>query len=335
MFQDLSPINNAGRAGDFDRARSLALDATKSYPNNAQAWYYLSQADAHLGNIQEATQALARADQLDPTHQFVGNMNAYNALRSKLATVNQTVLVNTKDDYSVTHPGEGSHPFLVGGIILVFVLALAYIIKRLVDNGAAKKLAAEAVREAYSAKNRVDTKLDSYGTRAAAPNPVRATGFQRPAPSQPYIPARPSVTPPAYAAPTPASSTTIINNGSSNDGLVTGLLVGEMLSNNNRHDTYVEHDVEVIHERDPNTGWNPSQSASWNSGSSRSSSYDNGSSSYDSGKSSSSSWDSSPSPSPSWDSGSSSSSSWDSGSSSSWDSGSSSDFSSSSDSSGW
>jgi hypothetical protein len=317
MFQDLSSINNAGRAGDFVRARNLALDATQSYPNNAQAWYYLAQADGQLGNVKEATTSLARADQLDPTHSFVGNVNSYNALRAKLATVNQAVIVHDQNDYSVSHPGEGSHPFFWGFIIVVFALGLAYVIKRLIDNGAASKAAAAAEAEARALKARADAKLDSFGTRNVAVRYSSGGSVSTP---------RPASVAPVYHSggysvpPTQAGSTTIINNGSNSDGLVTGMLLGEVIADSGRRDTYVEHDVEVVHDRGYDSGSSSSGSPNWDSGS------------Y-----------SSPTPSPSsssWDSGSSSSSSWDSGSSSSsWDSGSSSFDSGSSfsggDSSGW
>jgi hypothetical protein len=324
MFQDLSSINNAGRSGDFVRARSLALNATQSYPNNAQAWYYLAQADGQLGNVKEATTSLARADQLDPTHSFVGNVNSYNALRAKLATVNQAVIVHDQNDYSVSHPGEGSHPFVWGFFILAFALVAAYVIKRLIDNGAAARAAEEALEEARRIKARADAKLDTYGTTHSTGYTPRTVHAVRPA----------SVTP-AYHSPSPsynsapaqqAGSTTIINNGNSSDGLLTGLLVGEALAGGHNHDTYVEHDVEVVHDEPVYTS---GRSSGWDSGSSSSSSSSSGG--WDSGSSSSSSSSSSSG----WDSGS-SSSSYDSGSSSSWDSGSSSsDFSSSSDSSGW
>jgi hypothetical protein len=309
--QDINPYV---QHQDWDGARHVALALTQQNPNDATAWYFLAQADNKLGNIGEATTSLARADQLDPIHSYVGNPAAYNELRAKLATVNQAVLVKQADDYSVSHPGEGSHPYVWGFVVLVFALVLAYVVKRLIDNGAAKRAAEEALEEARRVKAHADAKLDSYGTHS-----VRATGFVRP--TRP-----PSVTP-AYHTPSPAygsqpaaasGGTTIINNGGSNsDGLLTGLLVGEALSSHNNG--YVEHDVEVIHERDEPSY---SSSSNWDSGSSRSSSSD-----FDTGSSYSS-----PSPSPSWDSGSSSSSSYDSGSSS-WDSGSSSSFDSGSSSS--
>lgn len=106
-------------------------------------------------------------------------------------------------------------------------------------------------------------------------------------------------------------TTTVVNN-SSND-MLTGIMVGSMLSSHHDHETTRVVEREVVREVPA-----PSRSSTWDdtpSTPSRSSSWDDDSSS--SSKSSSSWSDSSSSSSSSWDSGSSSSS--DSGSSSSWD----------------
>ena len=104
--------------------------------------------------------------------------------------------------------------------------------------------------------------------------------------------------------------TTVVNN--SNDGLVTGILLGEMMSNHNHtnNTTIIERDVYVAPAVAPRSSWDDAPSPS----SSRSSSWDDDSSSS---SKSSSSWSSSSSDSSS--SWSDSSSSSDSGSSSSWD----------------
>jgi hypothetical protein len=334
MYVTYNDVTNAASAEQWDKARDLALSLTKDHPNDAKSWYYLAQSDVHLGNLQEASTALHRADQLDPLHTFVGNQNSYNELRAKLAVTDATVMVKTDNDYSVSHPGEGSHPFVWGFFVLVFALFAAYVITRLIKNGAAKKatLAAEAL--AANAKNRVDSKLDSYGSSNRTQFAGYGNGSGRQYRDAPVsTPPRSSYTPPASVSPAaPQASTTVINNG--NDGLLTGLLVGSMLSDHG-HDhnttTIIERDAPSRSNDDFDTGSShKSSSSSWDSGSSSrddDSDKSSSSSSWDSGSSSSSS-------SSSWDSGSSSSSSWDSGSSSSsYDSGSS--FDSGSSSSDW
>lgn len=325
---------------NWDGARADLLQVTQQHPNSAKGWYYLAQVDQHLGNIGEATMALNRADQIDPTHSYVGNVALYNQLRAQLATSNQTVLVNTQTDYSVTHPGEGSHPYAWGFVVLVLAAAVAYVISRMIKNGGIKKAALLAESEARNAKGKLDAKLDSFAAplpqvnvtksarseHAAAVRQASTTTASRAA----AVRATPARKVPKPYVPAPHRDSTVVNNyGSNNDGLLTGVVLGSLLSDHG-HDRVVE--ATPTPSFDSGSRSTPSfdssnkddDSSSFDSGS-RSSGFDFGSSSFDSGSSSSSS---------SWDSG--SSSSFDSGSSSSFDSGSSSfDSGSSSSSDGW
>jgi hypothetical protein len=328
MSVSYNDVTAAAHAEQWDHARDLALSMTKDNPNDAKSWYYLAQTDVHLGNLVEAKEAVDRADKIDPLHTYVGNMNAYTTLRAKLAVTDQTVMVKTQNDYSVTHPGEGSHPYAVGFFVLAFALIAAYVINRLIKNGAAKRAAEAAAEEARVLKQRADAKLDSYGSTQlrgyhSSHNAERAAAEVRSTPArvvpQPVV--RPATYASAPAAPAPAS-TVVVNNNSGSD-LATGVILGSMLSDHH-------HDTTVVVERESA----PSRS-SYDDAPSRSSSFDSGSSSSYSSRSDDSDYSSSSSSSSSgWDSGS-SSSSYDSGSSSSWDSGSSSSFDSGSSSSDW
>jgi hypothetical protein len=272
---------------------SLALkEIIANHPNSAKAYYAMSQAQAGLGNLEKAQFALNKAKSIDPELKF--------ATSSNIASLEQAITPQTKKIEVVTE----SH-FWRNLFIALVVAGLFYGLYRFFTRK----------------RDDVDTRFTGVDYGDPKPSgPKGPTGPTTPIPSYTSSTAPSPAPAPSYgyaSAPAP----TVVNNhyGSSNDGLLTGVLVGEMLANNSHH-----HDTVIVEQPvyvapsyvapapSRSSSWDdtpaptPSRSSSWDddSSSKKSSSWDSGSSS------SSSSWDSSSSSSDSsWDSSSSSSSS--------------------------
>jgi hypothetical protein len=275
----------------------------QNHPKSAKAFYAMAEAQAGLGNLEKAQKALNLAKGIDPTLKFVSE----GSVRSlEQAITPQTAKITYEE------PSHFWRNFMYVVMFALFGWALyffwcVYNRKKDEDEGtgpfaSSPKTPVSPITPSSSAKKETVVKdyASSYTPRPAYRGPVQSTST--PAPSTP--------------APAPAPTHTTVVNNSSND-MLTGVLIGNMISNSgHHHETTRVVEREVIRET-------PSRSSSWDdtpssssssSRSSRSSSWDD-----DSSSSKSSSWDDSSSrKSSSWDSdSSSSSSSWDSGSSSS------------------
>lgn len=274
----------------------------KNHPQSAKAFYAMAQAQAGLGNLDKAQKALNIATGLNPTLDF--------APASSVASLKQAITPQVAKIESI----EESHT-VRNTILIIFVIGMGFVVysvyrrNKEAEEAMLKKQqeheeAMEQVRARMAADREKDRKAASEFASSYTPRPAYQ-GAQRTV----------NTTPPAQPA-QPAPTTTVINNTTSNSSndLLTGVLIGNMLSDHHSHDTTRVVERERVIEREV-----PSKSSTWDDtpsrSSSRSSSWDDDSSSS---SSKSSSWDSgsSSSSSSSWDSGSSSS---DSGSSSSWD----------------
>jgi len=285
-----------------------------NHPNSAKAYYAMSQAQAGLGNQDKATFALNKARGLDPELKFASSSNVENL---------QTALT---PQVAKIEPITPSH-FWRNLFLACLLVALMYwvYVTYFRDDEEEKPQANKPQAPTPPAPAPMSMSESGLSTSAYADSARRAQENAAAAQARANTVATgysdPRFISPTYAAATPqyapAPQTTVIHNHTSNnDGLVTGLIIGDMLSHSH-HDTTRIVEREVIREV-PVAAPVPSRDSSWDNDSSSSSS--------------SSSWFSStPSKSSSWDSdSSSSSSSW--GSSSSSDSGSSWSDSSSSDS---
>lgn len=277
----------------------------KNHPNSAKAFYSMAQAQAGLGNLDKARYALNKATGLDPTLSF--------ASQSQVASLQEALTPQVKKIEMV----EESHWFRNTVIFLLFA-GIVFSMWRW-----------------FAIRKRDEDEGVSFAFDPVTPSPTPSPAKEEPvikavkpevkkAEKKVEVPPRgkettvkytPTYTAPApqpvYSAPQPTHTTTVVNQ--SNDGFLTGMLVGNMLSSHHdHHDRVIER--EVVREV-PSKSYesSSSRSSSWDSDSS-SSSWDSDSSSS---SSKSSSWDSDSSSSSSWSSSSSSDSSWDSGSSSS------------------
>lgn len=277
----------------------------KNHPNSAKAYYAMAQAQAGLGNQEKARYALDKATGLDPDLKFASSSNVEKLREAITPQVNKI------------ERAEPSHFWrnLVIMIVLSAILYWCYLMyKRNEDEGdkpaggsdpKPTPPAPESPSDAaYLKEMEEKAKLRAAQQRMA----MEAQAAQVKANTTPYQ--APSA--PLYAQQSPQPTvvhhhhTTTVQN--SNDGLLTGVLIGEMLSHPHHETRVVER--EVIREVPA-----PSRDSSWNTPSAPSRS-----SSWDDSSSSSSSWGSSSSSDSSWSSSSSSDSSWsDSSSSSSWD----------------
>lgn len=314
----------------------------QNHPKSAKAFYAMAQAQAGLGNQEKARRALDIATGLNPTLDF--------APASSVASLKQAITPQVSKIEAI----EESHTvrnvlilLLIAGIAgTVFVLYKRKQEEESAEEAAREQALAELraerdrererVRQAEAAEEAAREKLrqhKNYGNERFDPtNPdvllpkktkaqlkaeadalakqeaeseARRQRLRAEAAEEEARRAR------SYSAPAP----TVVHTNSSSNDMLTGVLIGNMLSNSGHH-----HDTErtVIRETVREVpAPQPSRSSSWDdtpSTPSRSSSWDDDSSS----KKSSSSWSSSSdsSSSSSWDSGSSSS---DSSSSSSWD----------------
>lgn len=275
----------------------------QNHPNSAKAFYAMAQAQAGLGNNVKAKLALDKAMGIDPDLKFASSSN--------IESLQQAITPQVKKIEVVEESHTLRNTFIVLALIaLAYFLYTVYARKRDEDEGSAG-LGGTGTTPPSTPPS---TPRSTYSSAMNAPI--------KPAPSASAPSYAPSATQSVQSAPV-ASHTTVINNTSSNDGLVTGMVLGSML--NNHHDTvYVERDVYVPSPAPavaPRSSWDdigsspsPSRSSSWDdsSSSSKSSSWDD-----DSSSKSSSSWSSSSSSDSSWSSSSDSSSSWSDSSSSS------------------
>ena len=278
----------------------------KNHPNSAKAFYAMAQAQAGLGNQEKAQKALNLATGLNPTLDF--------APASSVASLKEAITPQVKKIEAI----EETHT-VRNTILIIFVLALGFVVYSVYRRN-------KETEDAYQAKR----KQEEDDARAEAAVVRKREEVERAHAARSYVP--PTSTPrPAYQGttqsvnPTPAPTysappTTIVNNNSSGSDLLTGMVIGNMLSGSHHdHTTIIEREtVREVPAPSRSSSWDdtpspaPSRSSSWDDtpAPSKSSSWDD-----DSSSKSSSSWSSS-SDSSSWDSGSSSS---DSGSSSSWD----------------
>ena len=292
----------------------------QNHPKSAKAFYAMAQAQAGLGNQEKAQKALDLATGLNPTLDF--------APASSVASLKEAITPQTKKIEAIEESHFGRNIALFGMFIL-FTVAMYF----LYSVYARKKDQEEGCSDCGTSHgpSPTDPKPSSPNT---VKDPVRETGqayanTYTPRPAYQGTPrtVTPAPTPaPTYSAPAP----TVVNNhyGSSNDGLLTGVLIGEMMSNNHHsHDTTIIREVPApsrsstwddtpSYTPSPTQSVRESKSSTWDDtpAPSKSSSWDDDSSSS---KSSSSSWSSSSDDSSSSSSWSDSSSSSDSGSS--WD----------------
>lgn len=272
------------QAQQYSAAEQGLVEIIKNHPQSAKAYYAMAQAQAGLGHQDKAQYALDKARGLDPDLKFASSSN--------IESLQQAITPQVKKIEVV----EESHT-LRNTILVLFIILLGYI--------------------AYSVYRRNKEADDGYKSNTGdstppsgpTPSPLYST-------NQSYARAMSTpITPPSTTTTAPAP--TVVNNhyGSSNDGLLTGVMIGSMMSNH--HDTVIVEQAPVYVTSAPayvapqrDSSWDtpsaPSKSSSWDddSSSKKSSSWDDSSSS-----SSSSSWDSSSSSDSSWSSSDSSSSS--------------------------
>jgi type II secretory pathway pseudopilin PulG len=318
----------------------------QNHPHSAKAFYAMAQAQAGLGNLEKANKALTIATGLNPTLDFAPEGSVQ---KLKQAITPQVAKIESIEESHTTRNVMIFLVLVVSGFAIWFAYGQAKSQREEAEREAEEEKARAERREALEEYNRKAREREAAEraeaeAKEAALKAHKNYGHERFDPSNPdklksvkqfkeeklaeamVAQARAEAAEAksrAEAAEATArmyrtsaqavqpTHTTVVNN-SGND-MLTGILVGNMLSGSH-HDTTRVVEREVIREV-PSS----SRSSSWDdtpSTPSRSSSWDDSSSS-----SSSSSWgsSSSSSSSSSWDSGSSSSSSSDSGSSSSWD----------------
>lgn len=324
---------------NYSAAAAGLEEIIKNHPKSAKAFYAMAQAQAGLGNQEKARKALDIATGLNPTLDF--------APASSVQSLREAITPQVKKIEAI----EESHfwrntllAVLLASLIIYFAIKYK---EKLDDEEAALKAAQEAEREAALEKIREANRREDAARQQAKDEAVARMkahpnyGHERFDPENPdklktvkrfkeekaaaelrEAQAR------AEAAEAEArrmrysggsgggGTTTVVQGGGSGD-MLTGIMIGNMLSDHGHHETTRVVEREVIREtpsRDSSWDDTPARTSS-SSGSSRSSSWDDDSSSSSSSRSSS--WsDSSSSSSSSWDSSSSSS---DSSSSSSWD----------------
>jgi uncharacterized protein len=285
----------------FAAAESGLVEIIKNHPQSAKAYYAMAQAQAGLGNLEKAQYALNKARGLSPSLDFASSSNVSNLERAITPQVQKIEYV------SESHFWRNVFIFLVvAGAVYAFI---EY--RRRKDDDGNDSSSGVTPRPTPPSDSPSDRAYVREHKLLDTPAPTRES---RQATSRVYRTS--SVSQPTYQ-----TQPTVVNNhyGSTNDGFLTGMLVGEALSGGHHdHTTIIERET-VREAPSRSSSWDSDSSSSYSSSSSRSSSWDD-----DSSSSRSSSWDddSSSSYSSSWDSGSSSSKddSWDSGSSSSSDS---------------
>jgi hypothetical protein len=320
----------------------------KNHPNSAKAFYAMAQAQAGLGNLEKAQKALNIATGLNPTLDFAPEGSVQ---KLKQAITPQVAKIEAVEESHTARNVMILLVLVVSGFAIWFAYGQVKIQREkeqaerdaefLREEKARQEREAERKRQHMEMLAQQDAERKAELAAEAALKAHKNYGHERFDPSNPdklksvkqfkeeQLAAAMVAQARAEAAEAKARAdraemdarlarsnassgpahTTVVNN--SNDGLLTGILIGDMM-NHHSHDTTRVVEREVIREVPASSS---SRSSSWDdtpsSSSSRSSSWDDSSSS-----SSSSSWSSSSSSdsSSSW-----SSSSSDSGSSSSWD----------------
>ena len=224
----------------------------------------MAQSQAGLGNLEKANKALNQAIGLDPSLKFASKTNIQNL---KKAITPQSEMIEP------VH--ESSHFWL----FLILAIMGGYGIYWL-----------------YNKPKKPDS-VDKSGDKPETPpntGYARSPDIERNAANAaniaqqyPFETRYPINSTPRY---TPQPQTVVYNNSSNSDGLLTGMIIGDMLGS--RHDTTIIHEKEIIHDT-------PQNDNSWENTSKKDDS-----------------WNDTASSSPSWDSDSGSSSSWDDSSSS-------------------
>jgi hypothetical protein len=301
-------------------AAELGLEGIiAAHPQSAKAFYAMAQAQAGLGHLEKAQYALNKARGIDPELKFASSSNI-ESLQTAITPQVAKIEVVTE-----------SH-ILRNTILLMLVLAGLYFIYTVFARKQDEEDGFSARPSSGGPTPPTSPTSPSTGATAASSNAAfAARSYTPPAATASIATSGPAVQQYTY---TPQPAPTVVNNhyGSNNDGLLTGMVIGNMMSNSHHHDTViVERDVyvqpaPVYSAPEPvytpparSSTWDdtpaPSKSSTWDdtpSTPSRSSSWDDD---ISSSKSSSSSWSSSGDSSSSW---SDSSSSSDSSSGSDW-----------------
>jgi tetratricopeptide (TPR) repeat protein len=318
-FDEIQSLINSK---NYAAAASGLEGIIQNHPKSAKAFYAMAEAQAGLGNLDKAQKALNIAKGIDPTLKFVSE----GSVRSlEQAITPQTAKITYEE------PSHFWRNFAYFALACGFGWACYFfwgVYNRKKDEDDAARVAKEAqwAKEMDEAQERHNKFMAEKAAQAQAQAQATATPQAKKTKKQLKDEADAlalrEATARAEAAEADArrarmnySTTpapTVVNNSSSND-MLTGVLIGNMLSGSHHsHDTERTVVRETVREvpastsSSRNSSWDDDSSSS--SSSKRSSSWDDDSSS----SSSSSSWSSSSDSSSSWDSGSSSSSSsWD------------------------
>ncbi len=257
---------------NYQAAEAGLNNIISNHPNSAKAFYAMAQAQAGLGNLEKANRALNQAIGIDPSLKFASSSNIQNL---KKAITPQSAMIEP------VH--ESSHFWL----FLILTIVGGYIIYWLYNRPS----------ERPNSGNRAQDKPKDNPPS----NPGYARSFTSSAPNVNQNTANAVQQPPlqsGYQAQYVPQPQTVVYNNSSN-GLVDGMIIGEMLGHN--HDTTVIHEKEIIHDRPAPSGSNDN---SWEDTSTKSNSWDDAlssSSSWDDSSSSDSSWSDSGGGDSSWD----------------------------------
>lgn len=249
----------------------------QGHPRSAKAYYAMSQAQAGLGNQAKAKEALDMATGIDPKLKFASSGNIDNL---KEAITPQTKKIEAVESHT------GRNIFLVLLLIGSGIGCYYYFRKKEEDEPKFKSYPPTPEPKKY------ETEPVRYPGRTNVNEPY----FKTPVKDEPNFNRSYERGRTTQFTPTPvANHTTVINNGTNNNGFVDGMVAGALLdsalSNHHHTERVVEREyipvreVEVVREREV-----PSRSSSWDEPKeeTKSSSWDSGSSSSDS---SSSSWD--------------------------------------------
>ena len=333
---------------NYAAAASGLETVIQNHPKSAKAFYAMAQAQAGLGNLEKAQKALNIATGLNPTLDFAPS-SSVQSLKDAITPQTSKIVV-IEESHFWRNFWMGFIVFAGGGLIIALIMQKQ---RKEEEAELSEKLAAQAAQAERDAKRKQEhmemlAKQDAerkaelkaeeelkahknYNHERFDPaNPDKLKSVaqfkkeqqeaarvlaeaeaERTARIERYRQQDANSRMNAYS--TPAPTVTHVHHNNSGNDMLTGVLIGNMLSGSH-HDTTKVVEREVVREvpaTSRSSSWDDtpstsSRSSSWDDTPSRSSS---SSSSWDSGSSSSSS-------SSSWDSGSSSS---DSSSSSSWD----------------
>lgn len=291
---EITPADVAAKmqAGDVQTAETFTREIIKNHPKSAKAHYYLGQILAQQGKYKPAYAELNEAADLDKTLTFAANPERFrqemDKVKVNLGRAEAPPVSDVKDT------GWGWFTWLLilsgfGGAIWFFFF----------------KKPEEKAQQKEPARNHPSYASNGLGNDYRS---NRSQGSQ-----QTY---RPAASAPVQQQALSPSAPHVVNSygGGSNDGLMTGLILGEMMSGGHRNES-VTNNTTVIERETTNNNSAPSNN--FDAGSSVS----NTDSSFDAGSNDNSKSDFDSGSSDSFDSGSDDSSSFDSGSSS-FDSGS-------------